>query len=57
VITCSTVPVVRSGESRIRVTWLLKFCAAHARPASSSSPSTFGTLTPLMIALSGLRVS
>src|SRR4029453_15248035 len=51
VMTASTPPALRSGRSRIRLTWLLKFCTAHSRPASSTIPSTLGTLTPAMVAL------
>ena len=50
-ITCSTTPLVRSGLSRTRDTWLVKFCTAQSRPASSTMPSTLGTLTPLMVLL------
>src|SRR5262245_2830202 len=45
VMTSSTTPALRSAASRIRLTWLLKFCTAHSRPASSTIPSTLGTLT------------
>src|SRR5215218_9042141 len=50
VMTLSTTPEVRSGASRILGTWLV-FCTAHSRPASSTRPSTWGTLTPAMAAL------
>jgi hypothetical protein len=56
-ITSSTAPDVRSGRSRILLTWLLKFCTAHSRPASSTMPSTLGTLTPAMAALAPLAGS
>ena len=50
VITFSITPDVRCPSSRILVTWL-EFCTAHSRRPSSTMPSTWGTLTPAMVAL------
>src|SRR5439155_10763869 len=45
VMTRFTVADERSGLNCSSVTWLLKFCTAHSRPASRRIPSTLGRAT------------